>query len=604
MELKYNISQLGLISAYLFKNAEKCYEFLEEKKYIKKLEDMNQLGVIPNTNIKTSHKRMEYVVLQIFILNLLKGRPLNINSKNKKKQYNLGLSNNDKIGKYTVSGMDLISIWILLFNSGHLIGTFASEKGLLKSIKKNKKLFNLFKSNMPNELKDSFKILIEYNNLYDLHKFLIVFSLNVHFKQAKKQKNKEFIKFLIKCCQKYFLDNDDRTSNLKNIFNKVRQISYLFLDSQYSAFPINFLITPMLLNLDKYIDEIFEENSYFNRTLHSLDDLLAHNIYYSKESIDEFNLYSNEYFSYFNNNRILENKIKNEIINNKQHLKLRKINKKDSIHMFLEFNELFTRFYENPINTNLEIRLNEILPENCLLTIENNEKFRFIVMNVIFISGNYYNHMITISKLTKELIEVKKELFNQYSPNNDETEISEKIKEFISITLNQGFSNTFKEILLFILNNITENHYFKFVDSYENTQIISPLNEEHLGLSFKNVINESKLQSVKYEKIFIKSICEELYHHSSTMLVSLSSIKGYLNKTDELNVEIDGLIFMYKRHKLHLYIIESKNQAKKSYSTAKNDLSIKLNKLNIQYQSIEYKCHNNLKGAYCHLILK
>lgn len=78
MELKYNISQLGLISAYLFKNAEKCYEFLEEKKYIKKLEDMNQLGVIPNTNIKTSHKRMEYVVLQIFILNLLKGRPLNI----------------------------------------------------------------------------------------------------------------------------------------------------------------------------------------------------------------------------------------------------------------------------------------------------------------------------------------------------------------------------------------------------------------------------------------------------------------------------------------------------------------------------------------------
>ena len=220
MELKYNISQLGLISAYLFDNAEKCYEFLEDKKYIEKLEDMNQLGVIPNTNIKTSHKRMEYIVLQIFILNLFNGRSLNIDSKNKKEKYNLGLSNNDKIGKYTVSGMDLISIWILLFNSGHLIGTFASEKGLLKSIKKNKKLFNLFKSNMPEEFKDLFKILIESNKLYDLHKFLIVFSLTVHYKQSRKQKNKEFIKFLINCCKKYFLDNDDRTSKLRNIFKR------------------------------------------------------------------------------------------------------------------------------------------------------------------------------------------------------------------------------------------------------------------------------------------------------------------------------------------------------------------------------------------------
>ena len=32
MEIKYNISQLGMISAYLFKNAEKCYEFLENRK--------------------------------------------------------------------------------------------------------------------------------------------------------------------------------------------------------------------------------------------------------------------------------------------------------------------------------------------------------------------------------------------------------------------------------------------------------------------------------------------------------------------------------------------------------------------------------------------
>lgn len=35
MELKYNISQLGMINAYLFGNAEKCYEFLENKNILK-----------------------------------------------------------------------------------------------------------------------------------------------------------------------------------------------------------------------------------------------------------------------------------------------------------------------------------------------------------------------------------------------------------------------------------------------------------------------------------------------------------------------------------------------------------------------------------------
>lgn len=110
MEIKYNISQLGLVTAYLFGNAEKCYNFLEENNYIKKLEEMNQLGVIQNTNIKMSHKRMEYVVLQLFILNLLRGRPLEFNSQNSKDTYNTGLSNKDSIGKFKVSGMDLISI--------------------------------------------------------------------------------------------------------------------------------------------------------------------------------------------------------------------------------------------------------------------------------------------------------------------------------------------------------------------------------------------------------------------------------------------------------------------------------------------------------------
>lgn len=473
MELKYNISQLGMISAYLYGNAEKCYEFLENKKYIKKLEEMNQLGVIPNTTIKTSHKRMEYVVLQLFILNLLNGRPQNFDSKSRKEKYNLGLANTDKIGKYTVSGMDLISIWILLFNSGHLMGTFASEKGLLKSIKNNATLYEIFENNMPDKLKPIFKRSIENNEVYHLHKLLIIFSLNIHYKQARKQKNKEFIKFLISCCQEYVLNRDERKIRLIILFNKIRQISYLFLDSQYSAFPINFSITPILLNLDEYVNEILSNNSYFNKTLSSLDSLLAHNLYYSKESIEEFNLHSYNYYKKFVNKNVTENELKNMIVS-AENTKFTKETKNESFHIFLEFNGFLEMFYKEKINTDLELKLNNLLPENCLLSIENNLQFDFIVINMIFISGNSLNHLITISKFTKELVKIKNEYIEYHIPPSRKREIDEPIKEMIYYDVNRGFSNAFKEILLFILNNITEDYYFKFADKYEDIEIISP----------------------------------------------------------------------------------------------------------------------------------
>lgn len=153
MELKFNISQLGLIHVYLFRNAEKCYEFLNEKNYIQKLKKMNQLGVIQNTSLKTTHTRMEYIILQTYLINLLLGRDYELNqSKDKKKKFNLGLSTDETINNYKVSGAELISIWILLFNSGHLIGTFAAEKGLLKNINENESLFNKFYNNMPLEI--------------------------------------------------------------------------------------------------------------------------------------------------------------------------------------------------------------------------------------------------------------------------------------------------------------------------------------------------------------------------------------------------------------------------------------------------------------------
>ena len=591
MELKYNISQLGIISADLFDNAKKCYNFLHDKKYVAKIEEMNQLGVLQNTPLRTVHKRMEYVVLQIYLVNLLLGRDIELNQyRGKKKKFNLGLSNKETLNSFKISGADLIIIWILLFNSGHLMGTFAAEKGLLKCIAMNNLLYEKFENNMPDNIKNDFRECINRGDVYNLHKFLIIFTLTIHHKQSRSPKSKKFINFLIEICQIYFSSENEKHLKFKRYFNKIRQISYLFLDSQYSEFPLNFKITPLLLNLDDYLDEILDENSYFNKALDSLDGLLSHNVYYSKESISEFNYYVTKFENYLKNKFLDENQIKNKIIVGFPLLSKHEPIK--SLHLILENDAETKNFYHDKFDIGLENYLNDSLPENCRISIENVEKFNFIIINVIFISGNYYNHLISISKLTKELIRIKNEIIGENKLTGDKFNLIQK-----------EFSEVFKEIMQFILNSIIKTHYFVFEDSYDSVQIIAPHTKDNIDAVFDNVLKHNLEKFKENEKLLIRKIGTNLFYNNSTMLLSLSSIKGYLKDTDRLDVEIDGLIMMYKKQKLHLYLIESKVMMKGAFKHANDDLSKKIDKLGLDDKIFEIKQEFEPKGLYYQLII-
>lgn len=592
MKLEYNIPQLGRISADLLGKSIACYEFLYEKNYIKKIQLMDQLGVIQNTPFKTNHKRMEYVVLQIYLVNLLLGRDLELGQfKNQKKKYNLGLSKEEQINSYSVTGAEIIIIWILLFNSGHLNGTFAAEKGLLKYIKEDNAFYNKIEKYMPEEIKNDFKDCILNNDTYNFHKFLIIFSLNIHYKQTRKEKTKRFIKLLIKLIHIYFNSTNYRHLKFKKIFSKIRQVSYLYLDSQYAEFPITFKITPLLLNLDNFIENLFDENSFFNKTLNSLDKLIFHDLYYSKESISEFNYCVDNFYEIWKNRNVSVNELKNIIISG-DNVSIKKHEPPECLHLSIENSIKSEKWYLNKFNMDLENYLNNSPRENCKVTVENIVKLNFIIINMIFVSGNCYNHLISVSKLTKNLVKIKNEMINENNLSN------ESINE-----LHTEFSDSFKEIILFILNKLIKTHYFIFDDSYENIQIISPHRKENIDYVFDNYVEKISDKNKKAEKILIKKFAKELFYTNSVMLISLSAIKGHLKKNDKLNVEIDGLIFMYKKQKLHLYLIESKNKKKRAHNDAKDDLDIKLDKLGLDDKLNEIKQGYNPKGIYYHLVI-
>ncbi|WP_269851707.1 hypothetical protein [Methanosarcina horonobensis] len=135
--LKYHVPGLGELKSDLYENSSKAYNLLKENGHIDRLKSIDQLGVIRNVYEGAHHSRWEYVMLQLGVLHRLNTTDFDLGFKPSK---GTGLSSNVSIGNNKPTYFEIIQMWILLLNMGHLPGTFSSEKALIKCIKEDSKL--------------------------------------------------------------------------------------------------------------------------------------------------------------------------------------------------------------------------------------------------------------------------------------------------------------------------------------------------------------------------------------------------------------------------------------------------------------------------------
>ena len=605
---EYNISQLGKIKAYIYgQYAIDCYTFLKNQKFIEKLHNMNQLGVIPYTTLGTSHSRYEYVILQIYLVNLFQGREYILDiSKEKQEKFHLGLSSNIKIDTNISieepSGAEILIIWILLFNSGHLIGTFASEKGFMESLKNNHDFFMKFKRYIPNTVNKYFLDSLKKHQYMEFHKYLILFYINSSKNNTKNLKmGKKSIFLMSKLIELYLEPNNEKIIKLKNIYHEIRKLSYLFLDSQYSSISLNFMLSSLLINLSDNIDELMNPLSQINLSLDSLDNLLAHDLYYSNESISELRIHS-DYIKEKMNKKWTIHDLKKEIKNysffKPKSLPSKKIK---SLHLYFEIDKVLESITNVHFDSQLGMKWDSKLGETFLITIEKNTKFDFTVLNVVYKNNNIYSQLLFTGRLLNKIIGLK----NKYHADLREKINNDPKMKSLYIAydnyLEEIFNSPFKEIMFFVLENITENHYFKFDEN--SNQIFSIFGENTIEKRFNKIKNDKLSESKKHEKNVIKEFSQKLISKKSKALVSQSSIKCYLNSNDNENAEIDGLILTFKDKKLHLYLIEAKKQNHSSQTDSINSLKSTVDKLNFKTKNPNYKTIPGIKGAYCHLII-
>lgn len=571
LPLNYYLPQLGRVKVDLYSHAFKCYHLLENYDHIERLKKIDQLGVVRNVYEGAHHPRWEYVILQLHLINRLR---------NLKKVKGSGLSSKTEFLKYELSGAEILQIWILLLNSGHLPGTFASERALLKTFKESSRARNAFKKGLRSEQKKFLDKIIENEDIYAVHKILMSFHLGrYHRFEEYKVGRTTFAKLLQEVLNFYIFnpkeDNlSDKRYKLKSIFKRVRQISYLFLDSQFTAFPVNFDISKIFLNLEDYYEDIFVlPESQILKTLNSFDDLLSVSLYHSPQSISELGKHAaliqekldGENFSrYYDIHKYLlqSNNFKhNHDPNNEYVLQIL-----FDLSMYASFKDNFKVF----LNFKNERKWNKTFgANNCLVTFQSSPNMNQIVINLRILERCSMESNVKIfGNLLKQFIGMQLDL---------------KKLVYHKESVEKLFQRPSEELMFEILKKITYPElYFEFKDNFNLESSILSISgsksaAKQIDNFYKSIYKSNISNSRKNELNAVKETLLQI-NHPGKLLISLAPILVY-NEEREQVTDLDGFAIGFINGKLKIIIIEAKNQKRRSIKACEIHLKETFDKL-------------------------
>lgn len=276
-KLTYNIPGLGNLTANLFGYTQDLYGFLEYYDHIDRFRRINQLGRLRDVFQGAHHNRYEYVFLQLSLISEL--------CQNKRGE--LGLSSERGFcGKLSnksncPSTGELLQCLVLLNNMGYLEGTFSTSRAWLTLIKENDNVRKQFRKGLAEVDLPLFDQVVHN---YDYYRFQIVVAL---FQlQRYKRKRSDMVEFCSSLLRHYV--DGDRSNiqivQLRSLYNSIRQLSFIALDSLYAPVPFNLDLASILLNFDSLLDSLFIKNTTYRIALNNLETVLQNSVYMSSDS--------------------------------------------------------------------------------------------------------------------------------------------------------------------------------------------------------------------------------------------------------------------------------------------------------------------------------
>lgn len=547
---------MGKLKIELYGIAEKFYEILEKYGYIDKLKSNAQLGVIQCVCEGSHHTRWEYVVTQLYLINCLQSKGPN----------NLGLANNSpKIGNAKVSGTEILQVWVLLFNVGHMIGTFASEKGFLMHCKENKDAMRLFLNGINDTEVRAFarKVIVD-EKLFSTHMAIAFFILarirGGYFEAISSCE--EIGKAHIIMPEK----GVERLRKLKMISAKIRALAILYLDSNYGYVPLTFDLNQIIFDFEKHSEEIFIRNdSEILRSIMTFNGLLTENFYMAPEV-----LYCHGKQAEWCNQQMkahLEKPTTEKIYqlfkdSSVVYLKNWNHNEAHNFRLWIDSQRSISSVIRQYKENSLEKEWNSKLPSTrCACTVEKSPRENILAINIaIYKTTNKEAFPRLFSQLIGRLFVLQKDYMG-------------KIKLKKSIVTRGHFAPACKEMMLNVLHFLwgknlifspTENFHSREMWFMESGSTKSSLTIDE----YKDRLEERGFPADRLHELEALSKTLRSINHRGTVLVTTSQIvvrrcEDYSDVTD-----LDGVVILADSRELSLVLVEAKKLKKQPVAEA------------------------------------
>ena len=282
MDIKFNINGNNIVKIDLYEYGSELFDELKRLQIIDRMKSINQLGPIKIEKAKRK-SRYDYILLQLYYHQIIRetiNKELKFSYNNLVKECCFNIEY-EQFSNYKIpSIMDLIQLFILIYNAGHFYNTFTSSIAAIHAIYNN----NLFKSLILEECNDNNFCFI-FNNIiksHDYFKFHLLNSIMILNRCDPKKFSVLLSKLFI-----YLYINKDELSKYKKInyvfylFSIIRNISYISYDLPISNIPFSIDITNKknLITLFKELISEYNDKTLMHQLLISINKLLNDLVY-------------------------------------------------------------------------------------------------------------------------------------------------------------------------------------------------------------------------------------------------------------------------------------------------------------------------------------
>jgi hypothetical protein len=276
---------LGLCDAMLHAESADILRLFGEKRELARLRKVPHLGVAAYTITGINHSRLEYLLLQCSIISIV--------AKQFKNESAVALAGTVRIpGQSTPisSGEELLKAWALLGNFGHLQHTYAEERAYLLAARNDSEIRKwLLDCSRSRAIREWARLVIDEGNDGQLH-YLFCFK-RIALGPAHDRRRglaERILSALLQPIDHLYPGDSSakfKLARLRHVFDTVRLLSMLAIDSYYSAQPIRFQIAQSVLGLPELMNAMTAEGAHLGQLLNQTAAWLADALYLAPDVV-------------------------------------------------------------------------------------------------------------------------------------------------------------------------------------------------------------------------------------------------------------------------------------------------------------------------------